>query len=73
MFDEIPGIGPKKKKALLKYFKDINEINEAKIEDLTQIKGINDELARSIKRFVKIILDSPLPHQPQTENPDQNH
>ena len=47
--DEIPGIGPAKKKALLKKFGSVQKIKEASIEELTKIKGINEKLARSIK------------------------
>lgn len=47
--DTISGIGEKKKQALLKKFKTITQIKNAKIEDLVKIKGINEELAKKIK------------------------
>ena len=47
--DTISGIGEKKKQALLKKFKTITQIKNAKIEDLVKIKGINEELAQKIK------------------------
>ena len=47
--DEIEGIGPKKKELLLKEFGSISKIKDAKIEELTKIKGINEELAIKIK------------------------
>ncbi len=46
--DEINGIGEAKKKALLKHFGSMEKIKEASIEDLTQVKGINEELAKKI-------------------------
>ena len=47
--DEIEGIGPAKKKALLEKFGSVEKIKEASVEELMQIKGINEELAIRIK------------------------
>ena len=47
--DEISGIGEVKKKALLKKFGSIKKIANAEIEELTKIKGINENLAKKIK------------------------
>ena len=38
-----------KKKELLKQFGSIKEIKKASLEELTNIKGINEEIARNIK------------------------
>ena len=51
--DDIEGIGAKKKSELLKKFDNIEEIKNAKISELTKIKGINAELARKIKENLK--------------------
>jgi len=51
--DEIEGIGEKKKELLLKEFKSVEKIKEADIEELTKIKGINENLARKIKENLK--------------------
>ena len=48
--DAISGIGPAKKKALLKYFGSVGKIKEAQIEELTKVSGINEELAKKIKQ-----------------------
>lgn len=47
--DNINGIGEKKKKELLKKFKSLQGIKNAKLEELTQIKGITNELAKKLK------------------------
>ena len=47
--DKINGIGEKKKKELLKKFKTIDKIKNAKIEELIEINGINIKLAQKIK------------------------
>ena len=49
VLDEISGIGEVKKKALLKKFGSIKKIANAEIEELTKIKGINENLAKKIK------------------------
>jgi excinuclease ABC subunit C len=52
ILDEIPGIGPKKKKLLLKEFGSLKRIRMATVEQLCQVKGINRRLADEIKRFL---------------------
>lgn len=47
--DEIEGIGPKKKKALLKEFGSVKRIREASVEDLCRVQGIHPQLAQKIK------------------------
>lgn len=46
--DQIPGIGPKRKKALLQHFGSVRKIREASIENLIQVEGINDKIAAEI-------------------------
>ena len=46
--DDIPGIGPEKKKALLKHFKTVEALRQAPPESLTQVAGIGPALAQSI-------------------------
>lgn len=48
--DEIKGIGPKKKQELLKKFGSIEAIKKAEIHEILEIKGINIELAKKIKK-----------------------
>lgn len=47
--DRIKGIGEKKKQELLKKFGSVEKIKKAKIEEISQIKGINEDLAMKIK------------------------
>ena len=47
--DDINGIGTAKKNELLKKFGSVKKIKEATIEELTEVKGINEKLAREIK------------------------
>ncbi len=47
--DDIPGIGPKKKKALLREFGDVGSIASADEESLVKVEGISPALAKTIK------------------------
>ena len=47
--DQISGIGTAKKAALLKHFGSVKKIGEASVEELMQVKGINENLAKKIK------------------------
>ena len=47
--DEIEGIGEVKKQELLKKFGSIEKIKKAEIEEISSIKGINENLAKKIK------------------------
>ena len=46
--DDIPGIGEVKKKALLKEFGSVDKIKQASVEDLMQVQGINENLAKKL-------------------------
>ncbi len=48
VLDEIVGIGNKRKRTLLQYFESINRIREATMEELTQVPGIDQKIARAI-------------------------
>lgn len=48
--DELPNIGPKRKKLLLSHFGSFEAIKSASIEDLAKISGIGVELAKKIKK-----------------------
>jgi excinuclease ABC subunit C len=48
---EIPGIGPTRKRALLHHFGTLKAIERASVTDLAQVPGINTETARKIYDF----------------------
>ena len=51
ILDDIPGIGPSRRKALLLYFKDINAIKKASLEELSAVKGMNKKSAKEVYDF----------------------
>jgi excinuclease ABC subunit C len=48
---EIPGIGPTRKRALLRHFGTVKAIERASLPDLASVPGINAETARKIYEF----------------------
>jgi excinuclease ABC subunit C len=48
---EIPGIGPTRKRALLQHFGTLKAIERASLPDLAKVPGINAETARKIYEF----------------------
>ena len=56
ILDEIPSIGPKKKKILLERFGSIEAIKNATVEELLSIPGISEKLAEKIKKYLTHIL-----------------
>ncbi len=51
--DSIPGIGPARRKALLKHFGSVDKIREASIEEMLKVKGMNEAAARSVKAHLE--------------------
>ena len=51
--DSIPGIGPNRRKALLKHFGSMDKIREATIEELAAVKGMNETAAESVKAHLE--------------------
>ena len=49
--DEIEGIGPAKKQALLKEFGSVEKIKQASLEELIKVKGINKDIAEKILKL----------------------
>jgi excinuclease ABC subunit C len=51
--DKIDGVGPIKKKSLLKYFKSLKSIKAASIDEICMVQGISIKLAKSIKHNIE--------------------
>lgn len=47
--DSIPGVGPTRRKALLKHFGSVDKIRAATLDELMAVKGIHADVAESIK------------------------
>ena len=53
ILDDIPGIGPARRKALMKNFVGLDEIKKAEIEDLKKIPSMDEKSARSVYNFFR--------------------
>ena len=51
--DNIPGVGEKRKKALLSHFKSIEDIKNASVDELSQIDGLNKSVAENIYDYFR--------------------
>ena len=51
VLDEIEGIGPAKRNALLEHFGSIDAIKEASAAQLQEVKGITGTLAEKIREY----------------------
>lgn len=50
--DAVPGIGPARRKALLRKFGSIEAIQQASLEELMSVQGINEETAMALKTML---------------------
>jgi excinuclease ABC subunit C len=52
VFDEIPGIGPARKRALLRRFGSVRRIREASVEEVAETPGVTRALAERLKQHL---------------------
>ena len=53
VLDEIPGVGPARRKALMRHFRSIEDIRAASLEELLQVPELNRRAAEDIYRFFR--------------------
>lgn len=51
VLDEIEGIGPARRKALMKHFLDIDKIRNANVSELMEAEGITENVAQNIYKY----------------------
>jgi len=52
VLDDIEGIGPVRRRALLRHFGSLKRIREAAVDEIAEVKGLNRELAAEIRRHL---------------------
>jgi len=55
--DEVAGLGPAKRKALLKHFGSVKKIRAASVEELIGVPGVGPALARTIQTSLAVAAD----------------
>lgn len=63
VLDEIPGIGPKRKKALMQHFGSVRAIAAASVDDLAALDGMTHDAAENVKEYISS------QHPQRTESP----
>lgn len=52
VLEEIPGIGPKRRQALLRRFGSVEDIRKASLDDLATVEGMNRTVARRVREYL---------------------
>jgi excinuclease ABC subunit C len=51
ILDDVPGIGPKRRAALLAYFSSVDQLKSASVEEIAKIPGVGQNAAEAVKEF----------------------
>ena len=62
VLDDIPGVGPARRKALMRHFKSLEEIRQASVEELMEIPEMNERTAQEIVAFFASQTAKPVVH-----------
>ena len=62
VLDDIPGVGPARRKALMRHFKSLEEIRQASAEELMEIPEMNERTAEEIVTFFASQTGQPVVH-----------
>lgn len=54
ILDDVPGIGPARRKALMKGFRTLDDIRSAGVEELAAVPGMNSRAARQVFEFFHV-------------------
>ena len=57
LLEDIPGVGAKRRRELLRHFGSAKAIENASVEELSKIKGISDAVARTIYDHLHTVND----------------
>ena len=53
VLDDIPGVGPARRKALMRHFKSLEEIKNATVEEIAEIPEMNEGVAAEVYNFFR--------------------
>ena len=62
VLDDIPGVGPARRKALMRHVKSLEEIRQATVEELMEIPEMNERTAEEIVTFFASQTGQPVVH-----------
>lgn len=58
LLEAIPGIGPKRRRMLLRHFGSLEAIRKASVEELAQLPGMNRQIAEKVKAALAELVES---------------
>ncbi len=61
ILDDIDGIGPKRRKALMKYFVSLEKIQNAEVEELKNVPAMNEQSAKAVYDFFHVTEEDDIP------------
>ena len=50
--EQIPGVGPKRRKSVLMHFKTVEQLNNATLQEIASCEGVGESYARKIYAFL---------------------
>ena len=68
VLDDIPGIGPKRRRELMRHFRDMESLKAADIEELSSLPGMDRRAAESVYEFFRKGQE---PSEFPTEGPEE--
>jgi excinuclease ABC subunit C len=60
VLDEVPGVGPTRKRALLRAFGSVRRLRAASVDEIAAVKGVTRQVAEDIAAFLAV--EGPPPH-----------
>jgi excinuclease ABC subunit C len=71
--EEVPGIGPTRRRQLLNHFGSLTRLRAATVEQLAEAPGMNPKLAASLYQFLHRATEDPAPEEPTPDwqEPDE--
>jgi excinuclease ABC subunit C len=57
LLDDIPGVGPERRRRILRAFGSVRRVSEATVADLAAVPGIGPELARAVYETLRNAAD----------------
>ncbi len=61
VLDEVEGVGPTRKKAIMKHFGSMKRLRAASVEDIAAVKGMPQQVARAVYDTLRAWEDAPRP------------
>jgi len=71
ILDEFPGIGQRRKSALLKKFGSLQRLRLATLEQIAEVPGFGGKAASELKTFLEARTISPTPHETPSQTEDK--